>query len=444
MHRRVFTIIMAGLAIVLMPIIGNALTDGGEIPADKAVWSNWFWPFHNAYDPNLYDEGEAMARYDAYDAGAAAQDWEYQHHGPPLNPAAWWGHCHAWAAAACWEEQPVEEKVLNGVTFRVRDQKGLLTEMYHHSADGLYYELYVGLPSPGLFWRYLREEVRGDNALHGHGMPIIGELAYGPEVWNYPIYKYHVEFSESVPHSGTITIWTADDGDPKYADSITLHAGTFTYQFKGVRGDGINPIDSGRWVGSGSYHRPDAIWRPYPALTWTQYAANPEIDEEHINMILSEKADDPDDPGVHVSRTTITVPGNTAWSNAGMRVASGDMLTFAAQGTLIFDADGYACSPNGTSWSDTRDRQDPLWQQPHGGVIGKIGEHGTPFFIGNSYTVRAWMSGPLFVGINDYWYHTNSGSFTVKIERSGQTTRAASEMRKDSIIYIDDLRFPGP
>lgn len=443
MKRRIVAVAVAALFILSgLPLHAQMLTDVGEIPADAEVWSSWFWPFHDDYDPNLYDADEAMARYDAYDGGAAAQSWEYQHHGPPLNPAAWWGHCHAWAAAACWEAQPSEEKILDDVTFRIRDQKGLLIEMYHHSADGLYYEIYVGLPSPGLFWRYLREEVRGDNPLHDHGMPIIGELAYGPEVWNYPIYKYHVEFSESVPHSGTITIWVADDARPEYADSDTLYSGSFTYQFQGVRGDGTNPIDSGQWIGDGPYHRPDAIWRPYPAITWTQYAGNPEIDEDHISAILSVKEPPPEenleDADILVSRSAVDVPGNRPWVHAGLRVASGQTLRFAAGGTLIFDNDGYACGPQGATWADTRDQQDPLWQHPHGALIGKIGEQGAPFFIGAAYTVRAWSSGPLLLGVNDAWYHGNAGGFRVTITRAASTAAPPQA----SPVDIGPIRFP--
>lgn len=442
MNRRFGALALVGyvaIAVAFFPSAGHALTDTGEIPADKAVWSNWYWPFHDDYNPNLYDANEALARYDTFDAGATSQLWEYNNHGPTQHPAPWWGHCHGWAAAACWEEQPTEEQVLDDVTFRIRDRKGLMTEMYDHSADGIYYELYVDLPSPGLFWRYLREEVRGDNALHGHGMPFIGELAYGPQVWNYPIYKYEVEFSESVPHSGTITIWVADDGEPGYADLTTLYAGTFTYQFKGVRGDGTNPIDSGTWLGSGAYHRPDAIWRPYPALTWTQYAGNPEIDEAHINAILSEKTEEPE---IQSSQETIEVPGNTLWLNSGMHVAVGETMTFTARGTIVFDNNGYACGPGGTFWTDTRDQQDALWQQPHGGLIGKIGEDGAPFFIGDSYTVKSWNKGSLFLGINDYWYQGNSGKFTVTIRLSGGSGEVSGTASETSTIYIENLRFP--
>jgi len=251
------------------------------------LWSCWYWPYHDAYNPNLYDPGEAMNRYDVI-AGTAAQWWEYTYHGPPQNPAPWWGHCHAWAAAACWEPQPIAERIVNGMPFRIRDRKGLLVESYHTCADGTKYELYVNDPSPGLFWRYLRFEVRGDNPMHGKKMGFVGELYYGPEeVWNYPIYNYQINYTASAPHSGTITLWVADDGQPLFADDPTIYLKVFQYQFSGVYGDGGgNPMDSGVWHGSGPYHRPDSIWRPYWANTWLKYTANPYLSAPYLKAIL--------------------------------------------------------------------------------------------------------------------------------------------------------------
>ena len=399
--------------IMFVPLV-NAATDTGEVPTERVVWSSWYWPFHDDYNPNLYDANEAMDRYDAYDRGAQAQAWEYEHHGPPRNPEPWWGHCHAWAGAACWEKQPITERVLNGTTFRVRDRKGLLIEMYDACADGSYYELFVNDPSPGLFWRYLRHELRGDNAMHGHGMSFVAELYYGERVWNYPVYKYEVTYNDTPPYSGSIKLWVAADGQPEYADSTDLHTRLFTYQFEGVTGDGTAPIDSGTWLGSGPYHRPDSLWRPYPPATLLQYVGNQELDEIHLRAILEESSSVEND----VSERTVTIAGNTLWLDSRMTVAAGNTLTFRAQGTVIYTYTGYACGPNGTTWSDTRDRQDPVWDRPHAGLIGKIGEEGTPFFIGERSSFQVGSSGKVFVGINDYWYRGNSGKFTVNIRRT--------------------------
>ncbi len=263
-----------------------AYDDSGEIPSGWAVWSSWYWPFVDYLNPNLYDVNEALDRYDRYDTGAQARSWEYQNHGP-LGAESWFGHCHAWSGAACWEAQPTASRTLNGIQFRVRDRKGLLTEMYDDCANGYNYEIFVPQPDPGLFWRWLRREIGGVNPMHGHAMAVIGELYYGDEIWNYPIYKYSVTYS-GYPISGTMTIYAASDADPAYTDSTSLYYITYTYQFSGVYLDGSNePISSGAWLGSGPASRPDCLWRPYYATYWTTYVTNNHLDEVHLANILN-------------------------------------------------------------------------------------------------------------------------------------------------------------
>lgn len=115
---------------------------------------------------------------------------------------------------------------------------------------------------------------------------------------------------------------------------------------------------------------------------------------------------------------TVIVSGSTQWMDTGLTVSIGDIMTFTASGTVVYDNKGNSCGPGGASWTDTHDKEDPLWVQPHAGLIGKIKETGLPFFIGESYTVKAGSSGILFLGINDYWYQGNSGEFTVTIRVS--------------------------
>ena len=115
---------------------------------------------------------------------------------------------------------------------------------------------------------------------------------------------------------------------------------------------------------------------------------------------------------------TVIVPGNAKWMDTGLVVAMGALLTFAAHGTVMYDKKGSACGPEGASWTDTQDKEDPLWQQPHAGLIGKIGSTGAPFFIGKAAALKAGSSGGLCLGVNDYWYQGNTGEFTVTIRVS--------------------------
>jgi hypothetical protein len=291
MKKLPFSYALLGCILILVAAFGApafAYTDSGQVPSAWAVWSCWYWPYNDYLNPNLYDKYEAMWQYDSYDSGAQSQAWEYQNHGPPQGQPDWAGHCHAWAGAACWEPQPTAPRTLNGTEFWVRDLKGLLTEMYFGCTPTEYLELMAIRPTPGTFWFYLRQEIKGINSMHGHAMGFIGELYYGDEeIWNYPIYKYSVTYS-GYPISGTMTIYAANDNDPFYADDIGLHDLMYTYTFSGVTLDSSNePTDSGTWGGSGPSHAPDLIWRPEYADTWLKYAVNPHLDASHLANILN-------------------------------------------------------------------------------------------------------------------------------------------------------------
>lgn len=120
--------------------------------------------------------------------------------------------------------------------------------------------------------------------------------------------------------------------------------------------------------------------------------------------------------GTAGNEKTVTVKGNAPWTDTGLVVKIGDTLTFAASGKVVYDVPkASSCGPNGASWTDTKDKKDPLWQKPHSGLIGKIEGVGAPFFIGEKYVVKAASAGKLLLGVNDFWYQGNTGEFTVKI-----------------------------
>lgn len=114
----------------------------------------------------------------------------------------------------------------------------------------------------------------------------------------------------------------------------------------------------------------------------------------------------------------VMVPGNTRWMDTGIMISRGDEIAFSAHGAVIYNRRGNSCGPEGTSWTDVRDKEDPLWKNPHAGLLAKIGEAGSPFFVGGSHGITAQQSGMLLLGINDYWYQGNSGEFTVTVNVS--------------------------
>ncbi len=187
---------------------------------------------------------------------------------------------------------PVTNVVCDGVTFRPRDQAALMTEAYYN--DTLATEISTYRPSPGKLWQYLRQEIMGQNPMHGHTMALIGNLtSYIGQVWNFPIYQYQIVYSQdpSGTCSGAVTLWFADDGSPGYADSLGLSAYSFTYSFSGVTLNSSGaPVDSGGWAGNTPAQYPTSIWRPYYPTSWTNYVINTALDANHLSQILGSKA----------------------------------------------------------------------------------------------------------------------------------------------------------
>jgi hypothetical protein len=290
MKKALLKYLVLGCMFLFLIALGTpaaADTDSGQVGSGWKVWSCWYFAWVDNLDPNLFDNGEAMYKYDRIDPAANnAQAWEYQNHGPPQNPDDWWGHCHAWSGASVWEAQPTAARTVGSQTFQIRDRKGLMCEAYYNDANGDKYEIYVDNPKPGTFWRWLRKEIKGVNSMHGHRMGFVGELYYGDQVWNYPVYKYVVSYTGN-PARGYIKIWVASDADPSYADSTTLYYQTFTYHFRGVKMNGAVPTNTGIWTTTGPYSRPDCFWRPIYPTQWITYKGNPFLLETYLGQILN-------------------------------------------------------------------------------------------------------------------------------------------------------------
>jgi hypothetical protein len=343
--------IILGSTLNPAPTFANPpMSETAAVTGDWGVWSGWYWPFNAALPPTLYSDDEALARYDAF-AGSTAQSWELNHHGPALNQPDWAGHCHAWAGASVWESMPTAERSVGGVTFRPRDLAALMTEAYYNDTQAT--EVSLFRPSPGMLWRYLRQEIKGVNPMHGHAMALIGNLTMiKGQVWNFPIYQYEVQYSQdhNGTCSGTVTLWFADDGNPAYADNLALSGATVAYNFSGVTLDGTGaPLDSGSWAGNDPTLYPTSIWRPYYAATWADYLANPALDGQHLAQIL-----DMNNLGgaVNAAGSKWSTGGNGSWfveysvthdgqgaaqSGAiGNSQASSIQTTVAGQGTVSF------------------------------------------------------------------------------------------------------------
>jgi len=112
---------------------------------------------------------------------------------------------------------------------------------------------------------------------------------------------------------------------------------------------------------------------------------------------------------------TIIISGKKAWTNTGIVVKTGDRISISSSGMVM---------PNGTVKSDPNGVPNrPDWQKSysviktanHVCLIGKIGKHGKPFFVGKQLTFNAKSTGELYLGINDTDLGNNSGQFIAKV-----------------------------
>lgn len=108
----------------------------------------------------------------------------------------------------------------------------------------------------------------------------------------------------------------------------------------------------------------------------------------------------------------VDVPGGTAWTRTSIELRDGQEVWFDSRGEVRWGP-GRKDGPGGESGSP-RNPARPIPSRPGAALIGKIGESGDPFFIGNERgPIRVRGRGILFLGINDDYLQDNGGAFRV-------------------------------
>jgi hypothetical protein len=110
----------------------------------------------------------------------------------------------------------------------------------------------------------------------------------------------------------------------------------------------------------------------------------------------------------------IRVPGNGQWIPTPYRVRRGQRLGFNATGQvrLSVNPDDVASPAGGSRMAP----EAPVPNAPAGALIGRIGEDGAPFPIGNQPAVQMPGDGMLYLSVNDGERSDNGGVFTVLID----------------------------
>lgn len=119
-------------------------------------------------------------------------------------------------------------------------------------------------------------------------------------------------------------------------------------------------------------------------------------------------------PRVGMRERTVTVDARTQWVDTGVVVRAGQEVMFVASGQVRWGPnrrDGAAGERN-SPFNAGR----PMPDRNAAALIGKIGENGDPFFIGDDRApIRVRGAGRLFLGINDDYLQDNSGSLRVVV-----------------------------
>jgi hypothetical protein len=116
-------------------------------------------------------------------------------------------------------------------------------------------------------------------------------------------------------------------------------------------------------------------------------------------------------PPAAASSVTVTVDAKHPWVDSGLVVRTGERLSFQADGTIRWGAQpDHVAGPEGHGAKPGK--------VGAGGLIGRVGYTSKPFPVGNTRTpITMPRSGELFLGINDFVFKDNSGSFVVTITR---------------------------
>ena len=120
-------------------------------------------------------------------------------------------------------------------------------------------------------------------------------------------------------------------------------------------------------------------------------------------------------------RQTVRVNSQLRWTDTGINVRAGDVITFDASGQIEMSDPGDTATPAGSTRGRTAPDA-PVLGQKAGGLLAKIGEY-WPTFIGGRTTWTAPVAGRLYLGVNDDHLEDNSGEFVVNVGVQGRTLR---------------------
>ena len=118
--------------------------------------------------------------------------------------------------------------------------------------------------------------------------------------------------------------------------------------------------------------------------------------------------------GVGTTGEYLVVDSSVRWTDTGINVREGQMVTFDADGEVrLSDNRGDFASPSGST-TGRRAANSPIPSAPAGGLIARVG-NGSPAYVGDRRAVRAPISGRIYLSVNDDYLADNQGDYRVRI-----------------------------
>jgi hypothetical protein len=125
-------------------------------------------------------------------------------------------------------------------------------------------------------------------------------------------------------------------------------------------------------------------------------------------------------PMSHEALTRPRIFAYRDWQSVGMQVQTGDVLQIRAQGSWMYTPGEYH-GPEGHAHYRAPSFY-PLPDAPGGALIGRVGENGELFYVGQRVTWVARRSGLLYLRIDDDILSDNDGWVVVEVSVSPGTT----------------------
>lgn len=146
-----------------------------------------------------------------------------------------------------------------------------------------------------------------------------------------------------------------------------------------------------------------------------------------VAALTLDGGDDRNGGGEDTVVVNATVPGTSRWADTNVKLETGDQVTIIATGEVFHSVEQQRkAGPNGEL--GVRFPSNVLMSADHGALIGRIGDDGEPFFVGDERQLRAASSGKLFLRVNDTGVENNSGAFQAEITVSRTTAWSRSSL----------------